>query len=667
MGASALMSLGMRAMTANYAALQATGHNIANANTAGYSRQEAQLETAGGQFTGAGFFGRGVNVSTVVRAHDEFLTREAAVSRAQAAADTTRSNQLQQLEKVFQGGENGLGYAAGELFNSFVDVANKPQDDSARQVVLARAGELASRFRTASDQIDSLQAGVSLDLRNAVVSVNTLAKHIADLNQKIALAQGTGRPPNDLLDQRDQAVNDLSEFMQVTTIGASDGSLSVFIGGGQKLVLGTESSTLVAMPDKYDPGKVTLGIDDQGSLRALPESLVAAGSIYGLMKFQSTDLVDARNLIGQMASAITGRLNEQQALGLDLRQPAGVGAALLAVGSPLVSSASTNASVAGVPVASYVNGSGQRVPSVSMTVTDVRQLQASDYELVADATLPAGSYRLTRLSDGAVNTVVDGDVIDGFRVNIVAPPPAAGDRFLLQGVGVAARTMQRVLDDPKGIAAAAPVTAAVAAANTGTAAVAAVRATSAGLNPNLTATISFTDNAGGYSWSLVDSTGTLPTTNGTGTWSAGQPIQLNGWALELSGMPRSGDAVTVQKNLFPAGDNGNANALLALRDEAMIGQRTLASGTVVPGETATDAYASVLANLGVRVQSAKLSSDLSSGIAADAKAAVGAKTGVNLDEEAARLIQYQQSYQAAAKMLQIAQSVFDLLLQTAAR
>ena len=115
MGSSALMSLGMRAMNANYAALQATGNNIANANTVGYSRQTAEFETAGGQFTGAGFFGKGVNVTTITRAHDEFLTREAATSRALAAADAARSGQLQQLEKVFAMGESGLGYAAQQI------------------------------------------------------------------------------------------------------------------------------------------------------------------------------------------------------------------------------------------------------------------------------------------------------------------------------------------------------------------------------------------------------------------------------------------------------------------------------------------------------------------------------------------------------------------------
>jgi flagellar hook-associated protein 1 len=678
MSASALMSLGVRAMTANYAALQATGNNIANANTVGYSRQSVVLETAGGQFTGAGFFGKGVDVATVERAHSDFLTREAATTSAVASADAARSSQLQQLEKVFSMGEGGLGYATQQLYSAFVDVANKPQDASSRQVVLSQADALASQFRTAGEQIDSIQAGVTSDLKNNIASVNMLSQKIADLNQKISALQGSGHAPNDLLDQRDQAVKDLSGYIQVTTIGADDGSLSVFIGGGQNLVLGTQTTRLAALTDAFDPSKVQLGIADAGgTVRAMPTSLITGGSIAGLLRFQNSDLVDARNLVGQLASAVAGSLNDQQALGLNLLSPASAGTPILSVGAPVTLPSSANAMAGGVPVASYVNASGVRVPSVSMTVVDSKQLQASDYELYADPSLPAGSWQLTRLSDGTSQTVTNGSVVDGFRIDVAAPAPAARDRFLLQPVGAAARNTQRVLDDPNGIAAASPVTATFNVNNTGTASLASLSATS--VNPaaaELNASITFTNDTGAYSWQLRDAGGTL-VRSGTGTWTAGQPIdssswtpatpaQRNDWQLNLNGVPRSGDTLDISKTTIASADNGNAKALLALRDAKIVGQTTLASGTVVGGTTTTDAWANALADVGVRVQGAKLSEQMSASIASDAKTAASEKSGVNLDEEAARLIQFQQSYQAAAKMLQVAQQVFDTLLQTAA-
>ena len=668
MAGSALMTLGTRALTANYAGLQTTGHNIANANTVGYSRQTVELETAGGQYSGTGFIGKGVLVSTVTRAHDQYLTNEAATARALAASDETRSQQLQLLEKVFKTGESGLGYASGQLFNAFVDVANKPQDASAREVVLARAGELAASFRAAGNQLENIQAGVTQDLKITVGTVNELTVQIAALNQKIAAAKGSGHDANDLLDQREVAIDKLSEFVQVTTIAADDGTTSVYLGGGQQLVLGIYPSKLTTMPDTLDPTRMRIGMADIGGDRVLPDELLSGGKIAGLLRFQNSDLVQARNLLDQMAGAITGSVNQQQALGLDLGQPANTGAPMFSVGQPRVSGASNNAAdAAGTPIASYVNGSGTRVSSVGMTIVDPTELRASDYELFADPAGAPGSYQLTRLSDGSSRSVVAGDVVDGFRIDVAVPAPVAGDRFLLRPVGGAAQNMQRVLGDPKGIAAASPVNATVDSDNAGTMGVASVRAASTALNTNLRASITFTDDLGNYSYTLVDTTGALPTASGSGAWVSGEPIALNGFELQLSGVPRTGDTVRVNKTLFTATDNGNANAMIALRDAAIVGQQTLANGTVVPGDTVTDAYANILANVGVRVQGARMAAAQSASVATEAQKAVTAKSGVNLDEEAARLIQYQQSYQAAAKLLQIAQSVIDTLLQAAGR
>jgi flagellar hook-associated protein 1 FlgK len=259
-------------------------------------------------------------------------------------------------------------------------------------------------------------------------------------------------------------------------------------------------------------------------------------------------------------------------------------------------------------------------------------------------------------------SVASGGIVDGWRLTVVAPLPAAGDRFLLQPVGTAALNMTRVLDDPKGIAAAAPVTATLGITNTGTASVASLKAVSTAINPLLTATITFTSSTGNYNWQLVDSTTSTVVSSGAATWQAGQPISLNGWQLDLNGVPANGDTVVVQKTAFPANNNANALALNDLRDARMLGVTASSSGVTI-----TDAYADVMTNVGVRVQSARLSADMSTSVANDAKAAVGEKTGVNLDEEAARLIQFQQSYQAAAKMLQVAQSVMDTLLQVATR
>ena len=674
---SSLLSIGVTALNANYAALQATGHNISNANTQGYSRQSVSLTTAGGHFTGSGFFGDGVNVQTVVRAHNDFLTREAATTKSIAAADATRTAQLEQLEKIFGLGESGIGNAAGQFFNAFVDVVNKPQDVSARQVVLSRAGELALRFRTASDRLDSLQTGLSQDLQVGVSSINSLTGEIAALNGKIAAAHGSGQDPNDLLDQRDLALNKLSELVQVTTLPADDGTVGVFMGGGQQLVLGAMASTLDATANLYDPNKVQISLSDGAGLRVLPDDLFTGGSIAGLLRFQQYDITDARNFLGQMATALSARMNEQQALGLDLGSAAS-GSPIFSVAEGRVLPNTRNATSGGLPVASYINGNGSLACSVSMTVSDATELRASDYELVVPSGSPGGPYQLTRLSDNLVRTVNAGDVIDGFTLNVEPSAlPAGGDRFLLQPVGLAAHSMQLSLSDPRGIAAAAPITGTTGVDNDGTVTVAQIKAMTADeSNPPLTARITFTDDSGNYDWQLLDSSNAV-VSNGSATWQPGSAVnsaawvpgtpKRNEWSMTLSGVPRSGDTITVEPTRYPAANNGNASAMLAMRDEQMVGQETRPGPppVVIPGSTMTDAYANALADIGVRVQSARSAATQSQSIADDVQAQLTSKTGVNLDEEAARLIQYQQSYQAAAKVLQIGQSLLDTLLQVA--
>ena len=645
MSAGSLLSIGTRAMFANYAALQTTGHNIANANVEGYSRQRVELQTSQGQFTGAGFFGKGVDVATVTRMHNEFLTREAASASSVAAADATRAEQLARLENVFPPGEAGLGYATSELLNAMVDLANQPADTSAREVVLARAQDMATRYASAGAQLDTLQAGVVQDLTLDVAKVNELTQRIAQVNDQIAQVAGYGQPPNDLLDQRDQLIKELSGLVQVTTLPADDGTVGVFLAGGQRLVLGTQVTQLAVVSDEFDISRLSLAVVEQGQARALPPSLVAGGSIGGLLRFQNEDLVAARNALGRLAAAVATSLNEQQALGLDLRTPPGSGAPIFSFGAPQALPAAGNAR----------DASGNFISSVTLAIADASALMASEYELAPDSATP-GQYLLTRRSDGLVRSIASGDTVDGLTITVGPPAPAAGERFLLQPVSRAAVDMRRVLDDARGIASASPLQASTGLTNTGTAAIGSLTIVDPAVDPDQTATITFTSGSGDYAWELRDRVSNALLSSGTGTWQAGQPIALNGFELQLSGVPASGDTVSVTRTAFPAQNNGNALAMAALRDEAMVG-----------GQTITDAYASVMAGVGIKVQTARTAADISAVAADAAQAQVDSASGVNLDEEAARLLQFQQSYQAAAKILQVAQSVFDTLLETAGR
>jgi flagellar hook-associated protein 1 FlgK len=550
------MGLGVSAMTANYAALQTTGHNIANANVSGYSRQTVQLATAQGQFTGAGYFGRGVNVTTVSRAHDGFLTSEAIGSKSVAAMDSARLAQLQGLEKVFQTGAGSLGDQVSQLFGAVSDLSSNPDDLSARQVVLARARDVAAGFRASATAMDEVQASVTDQLNSSVANVNSLARGVADLNKRIANLQGLGQPPNDLLDQRETLIASLAAEIQVTRIDASDGTASLFIGGGQTLVLGAKAAKMAVIQDPGDASRSAVALVVGGVTQTIDANGIGGGAIKGALDFQNADLIDGRALVDALAVAVRDAFNQQQGAGLDLSGHAG---------EPL-----------------FATG---------------------------------------------------------------------------QAVGRVAFGMEVSLTDPKALAAAAPLVATTAAANTGTAAVSSLAIGAALPNPGASAAITFSDNSGNYDWTLTNAAGTL-IDSGSGTWTAGQSITgVNGFSLQLSGTPRAGDVVSVAPPgaSAVASNNGNALALLALQDARLVN-----------GQTATDAWVQAATGIAVRVQSAKTAADLSGVSAEQAEQARSSQAGVNLDEEAARLIQFQQSYQAAAKILQVAQTLFDTLLQAAA-
>ena len=628
------MSLGSRAVNAAYAQLQSTGNNIANANTKGYSRQQAMLATNSAELTGSGYLGRGVTVTTVTRASNMFMAQQGVATASAAAADTVRRDRLSQLEKVFAGGQAGLGHAATQIFNAFADLAAVPTDLAARQAVLARLEDFATLARSSSGQIEALQDSVSHDVTGAVAEVNTMAGALAKLNTSIQKAGAEGHSPNDLLDQRDQLIKQIGEKLQLQVYISPDDTASLFVGSGQTLVLGSVSHAVLAAADANDPTRVRLGIDQGGLTADMSIQDVGDGQIGGLLDFQGLALADARNRLGQLVAGLAGAVNRQQGLGLDLQGQAG---------SPLLGLKGPQALPAG---GNLKDGDGHYLASVNLTLSDPASLRASEYQLQADPA-HSGQYRVTRLSDGQVfQPVADGQQIDGLTINIGPTAPLPGESFRLKPVSAAAGDLSVLLKNPRGVAAASPVVATAAPGNTGTLSVRSVAAVAAPAAAYQALKLSFVDDQGGYQ--IQDSANRLLA---SGSFAAGQALVYDGIELSMTGLARAGDQVQIVPTVFPAASNGNA-----LRFD------NLASLALIDGQTVADAHASTLSALGVQLQGANAAADTSTAVAARAAADLSGQVGVNLDEEAARLIQYQQAYQASAKVLQTAQSLLDTLL-----
>ena len=655
---SGILNIGTRALMANQVALQTAGNNIANVNTPGYSRQSVVLTNVAGQFTGSGYIGNGVDVQTILRNHSDFLTRQASLSSSVSASDTARSDQLTQLQNIFQGGANGLGAAVSNMLNSFSDIASSPTDLTARTVALTRADEMAARFRAASISLSDLKEGVKNQLDNAVSAINSLATRIAAANEQIARAQGTGQQPNDLLDQRDQLIKDLNQYIQTTSIAADDGTVGIFLAGSQPLVLANKVNQISLGSDTFgDPATTKLTMSRGGDSVVLDESTLGGGSIAGLLKFQNKDLVDASNLLGRMALAIGTVTNDQNKLGVDLNGKVGGNIFNLnALPDGFKASANQGTATLAVKV--------QEPPKSGTT-----NLAASNYQI---SFLGANSGNITRLSDGAVMGFDTNPIlIDGLQIDVSAGAQA-GDLFLITPYVDVSSTLSTAFASPAALAMSNPVAASAGAGNLGTIGVVGVTAlTIADMNSDKYS-IAFTVVAGSpTTYSITNTTtGSLitpapPATQPT--YISGQPIvyapvtspATAGWSLTLSGSAMNNDTfsvggfTTVQPSADAKLNAGNAEAMMALRDVKMF-----------DGAALTDGFASAMAEIGVRVQSAASTAAVSKSIATNIETTRAGVSGVNLDEEAAKLLQFQQAYQASAKMLQIAQSVFDTLMST---
>ncbi|MGQ0710135.1 MAG: flagellar hook-associated protein FlgK [Rhodoferax sp.] len=677
-----VLELGTKALVANQAALQTVGHNITNVNTPGYSRQRTIFTTTEGQYTGGGYIGKGVDLNTITRTYSEFLTRQATLAGATQAGDTARADKLKLLEGIFEGGSNGLGAAINDMLNAFSDVASAPTDLTARTVVLTRLDETAARFRATAQRLEDLQLASAQGIGEKINAANNLATSIAQVNQQIAAAKGSGQPPNDLLDRREQLVRELNQYVQTSSIMADDGTMSLFVGGSQALVLGAHANTLATSKNEFgEPGSTKLALVRDGVAVQLDEAFLGGGEIPGLVRFQNSDLVEGRNLLGRLTLSITTAMNDQHKLGLDLDGNAGGNLfTQITLGSANVLVPKQQAAPA--PQVTLNTGDA----ALSVAIQDVTRFAASDYEITFSSAT-AGS--IVRKSDGVVSAFDFASTptvnVDGLDITMPSGTPAAGDRFLIKPYSTAASNVQRQFSLPRALAVASPVVTKLGSSNTGSLQLTSLKVNGqpSGLSlppsPTAPATtgagVQLTFVAGPPQGYTVSGTTAVPESYAADpsnppyvpgttvvTFTPGEAISIDGWQLTLTGAAKTGDTVTVgnaldsQYGTYYQRNAGNASAMMDLRDKAMF-----------DGSALTDGYAGLMAQIGIRTQSAEYAATVSSTIATNLERDRTSVSGVNLDEEAAKLIQFQQAYQASAKMVQIAQSIFNDLLQGIAR
>lgn len=632
---SALLNIGVRSLMANQAVLQITGHNIANANTPGYSRQIVNLESVAGGRTVSGYMGQGVNVASVQRAHSSVLTVQTAAAKAEYAADAKRAEKLSQMEGAFPTGSASIGLAINSMLSAFADVAASPSDMTARYVSLARASETANRLRGTSSQLSDLASGVRSELAEKVNVSNELIERITKLNDQITRSQSDGQAPNDLLDQRDQFISQLNQYMQTSQLAADDGTLTLF-AGNQILVMGSQAATLSLVTDPLDPSLNLLQLQRGADVIPFNDAAMSGGEIKGLLSFQKDDLALGFNLLGRLTMAMGTEVNQQHERGLTLDNA--MGTALFSLPSE-VSGLSTSDTRSGV-----------------LTFVNAADFKVASYEVRIDANGAGAVYSSAGGSPTTFSDFTDlaSKTIDGLKFEMTGTGPGV---VLFKPFADAAANVSTVFSSPREMAAASQVQLSLGPTNTGTLSVVSLRVTSPS-DSFSEVTLEF--NGEGEYVFRVD--GNLLADDdpmgGLQTYTTGAAINYGGWELRLNGTPRNGDTATVAaaNPAFVSSNAGNALALENLRDALLI-----------DGGRLTDGYASLLSQVGVSVQSAQFTVAASEVIADSLATQNSNVSSVNLDEEAVRLMQFQQAYQASAKILQVAQRVFDTMLQELGR
>ncbi|WP_207005253.1 flagellar hook-associated protein FlgK [Trinickia mobilis] len=661
-----LFSIGLSGLQAAQWGLTVTSQNISNATTPGYTVENPVFAESSGQYTGAGYMGSGVTTVTVQRAYSQYLTTQLNNAQATSSASTASYTMASQLNNLVGSPTAGIAAAITGYFSGLQNVSNNPGSVAVRQTAISDAQELANQINAAGQQYDQLRQSVNQQLTSSVSQINSYATQIAQLNSQILAAGSQGQPPNQLMDQRDLALSQLSQLAGVSVVRNNTG-YTVSLSSGQPLVAGNQAFQLAAVTSPSNPSEVAIsytgaaGSPAPATPQYLSSSTLTGGSVGGLLSFVSQTLDPAAAQLGAIATSFASQVNAQNQLGLTL-----TGAA----GGPLFS-------VAGPAV--YANAGNTGTQSLTVTLANASQPPADNFSLSYSTVTGTGTYTLTDTTTGSVvgtsTTLAVGTpvTIGGLTLSVGGGAIQNGDSFTIQPTQGALDSFALATTDPTAIAAASPVLAHAATTNTGTGAITqgTVGAGYSIPNPPLTVTYN-TAVPPALSGFPVGSTVTVgsgapiaitagpPVT--TVPYTAGASITVNtpppaagpnAVTFTISGTPANGDSFTIGQNTGAASDGRNALAMSNL-----VSNPVLSNGTV----TLTNAYANYVNNIGNATSQLQASSTSQTAVVTQITAAQQSVQGVNLNDEAANLMQYQQLYQANSKVIQTAETLFQTLI-----
>jgi flagellar hook-associated protein 1 FlgK len=638
----AILDAAISGLLVSQRSLATVSHNISNVHTDGYSRQRVDLSAREAQYVGVGYIGSGAQLSSITRIADQFINSQLRSSTTSASEANAFLALASRIDNMLGNEETGLNSSLQNFFAAIQDVNDLPSSASTRQVLISEAESLASRFQFMDQRFDELSNEIEIKLGEDVSRINTIAGAIADINSRIVEATGVsgGAPPNDLLDQRDLLVLDLAEIVTVSTLEQDDGSMNIFIGKGQPLVISKSPSTL-GITESYE-GHYEITVQDEFTTSVITNS-ISGGSLGGQISFQSTMLEPTRNALGRIAIGLADNFNSQHRLGSNLDGEVNID--FFSIGAPQV------AALNGAPI------------NVSAAIVDPLALSDSDYELTYNG---ANSYTLLNLNDLSTTVFNTGGTypytsatIDGFTMT-VSTPPNIGDQYIVRPTINGSSNLSVLISDPRKIAIAGALKGSAATDNTGTPTnigsgqisdVDISNTTGVPLPADITLTFDAALNQ--FNLSIGGTLAYDPTTE-----NLGKQFTIAGAGnatFSISGFPEDGDSFVIQNNTGADGDNRNGLLLNELQSN-----RLLLNGSA----SFQDAYGQIIADVGSTTRQTEISSEALTQLQEQTLEARESVSGVNLDEEAANMLKFQQSYSAAAQMISVADSLFNTLINT---
>ena len=671
-----LIGIGLTGILSNQAALNTTGNNITNANTPGYSRQEVLFETQEGQRTGAGTIGSGVNVADIRRLANEYLVQQVREDSTLYGEQEALNSELTRLDNLLGGESTGLSNALNNFFASLQNAAEDPTSLPQRQLVLSEAQQVVNRFQALNQEFIQQRESIKTQMQQGVKDANTLLKSIAELNLAISESPGIaqGQMPNELLDKRDEKLRQLSELISIKVSPADGSQVNVSLSNGLSLVVGSNASTLGTRENAEDPTRLEFTLSNGGRLLNIDEQ-ITGGKLGGLLRFDTEGLKPAFDELGRIAIALSDTMNHQHEIGMDLEGELG--------GLFFTDINSLEAQ------RSRVVPNGNNAPStngqLAVEITDSSALPAGRWTLQFSG--DGRSYEL--IDQGTGRTVNQGRLPDppqseismpGFNIRVEGGTFNAGDKYLIQPSRNAAESIGLVVNREEDLAFASPVRATTGDDNIGTGKIdqgtmlnvrnpftnsllPAFQST--GQLANGPITVTFDDPGTGLVFTVTDGGGNpigpanRPYTPGVANElfsdNPADGAEYQGFQFKITGQPADGDTFEINYNSNGVSDNRNAELLAALGTA-----NTLNGGS----QNFSEGYAGLVEDIGVKTRQSQLDVDAGKTLLEQSTNQRESVSGVNLDEEAGRLIQYQAAYNASAQVMSVAQDLFNTLLQS---